>query len=159
LRRAGIRRLPGRLGGAGGRRAAGRPAALRDDLDDRARGRADRRADRLAAGPSRARRPARDRGRARPAAGRPGRRRPARRGPGEPHAGLRHRPRMRVHVLERSQRLPRAPEDVFGFFADALNLQAITPAWLHFSVLTPDVTMAPGTLLAYRLRLHGLPLR
>jgi ligand-binding SRPBCC domain-containing protein len=63
-------------------------------------------------------------------------------------------------MLERSQRLPRAPEDVFGFFADAGNLQAITPDWLHFRVLTPaPVAMNPGTLLEYRLRLHGLPLR
>jgi ligand-binding SRPBCC domain-containing protein len=67
---------------------------------------------------------------------------------------------MKVHVLERSQRLPRAPEDVFPFFADAFNLEAITPAWLHFRVLTPaPVTMAAGTRLEYRLRLHGLPLR
>jgi ligand-binding SRPBCC domain-containing protein len=67
---------------------------------------------------------------------------------------------MRAHLLERSQRLARPPEDVFPFFADAFNLQAITPAWLHFRVLTPEpVTMAAGTLLEYRLRLHGLPLR
>jgi ligand-binding SRPBCC domain-containing protein len=67
---------------------------------------------------------------------------------------------MRTHLLERSQRLVRPPEEVFPFFADALNLQAITPAWLHFRVLTPEpLTMAVGTLLEYRLRLHGLPLR
>jgi ligand-binding SRPBCC domain-containing protein len=67
---------------------------------------------------------------------------------------------LRVHVLERSQRLPRPPREVFGFFADAFNLQAITPGWLHFQVLTPaPVTMAANTLLEYRLRLHGLPLR
>jgi ligand-binding SRPBCC domain-containing protein len=67
---------------------------------------------------------------------------------------------MRAHLLERSQRLARPPEEVFPFFADAFNLQAITPAWLHFRVLTPEpVTMAAGTLLEYRLRLHGVPLR
>jgi ligand-binding SRPBCC domain-containing protein len=67
---------------------------------------------------------------------------------------------MRVHVLERSQRLPRPPDDVFPFFADAFNLEAITPAWLHFRVLTPaPVSMAAGARLEYRLRLHGLPLR
>ena len=67
---------------------------------------------------------------------------------------------MRVHELERSQRLPRAPADVFPFFADASNLEAITPAWLRFRVLTrPPVTMAAGTRLEYCLRLHGLPLR
>jgi ligand-binding SRPBCC domain-containing protein len=67
---------------------------------------------------------------------------------------------MTVHVLERSQRLPRPPDEVFPFFADAFNLEAITPAWLHFRVLTPPpVTMAAGARLEYRLRLHGLPLR
>lgn len=63
-------------------------------------------------------------------------------------------------MLERSQRLPRPPQDVFPFFSDAFNLEAITPGWLHFQVLTPaPVTMAAGALLEYRLRLHGLPLR
>ena len=67
---------------------------------------------------------------------------------------------MRVHVLETSQRLDRAPEEVFPFFADAFNLEAITPSWLRFRVATPaPVAMAQGTLLEYRLRLHGLPIR
>jgi ligand-binding SRPBCC domain-containing protein len=64
------------------------------------------------------------------------------------------------HVLERSQRLPGAPEDVFGFFADAQNLERITPAWLGFRVLTPGpIVMAAGTLIEYRLKLHGVPLK
>jgi ligand-binding SRPBCC domain-containing protein len=67
---------------------------------------------------------------------------------------------VRVHVLERGQRLARPPQDVFPFFADALNLEAITPPWLRFQVVTPEpVTMAEGTLLEYRLRLHGVPVR
>jgi ligand-binding SRPBCC domain-containing protein len=62
-----------------------------------------------------------------------------------------------VHVLEREQLLPRARSDVFAFFADALNLEAITPPWLGFRVLTPGpIAMGPGTLIEYRLRLHGL---
>jgi ligand-binding SRPBCC domain-containing protein len=49
---------------------------------------------------------------------------------------------------------------VFGFFADAFNLEAITPAWLRFKVGTPGpIHMAPGTLIEYRLRLHGVPIR
>jgi ligand-binding SRPBCC domain-containing protein len=62
-----------------------------------------------------------------------------------------------VHVLERQQVLPADRERVFAFFSDALNLEAITPPWLGFRVLTPGpIEMGPGTLIEYRLRLHGL---
>lgn len=65
-----------------------------------------------------------------------------------------------VHTLAREQRLDATPGDVFAFFADALNLQRITPAWLSFEVLTaPPIDMRAGTLIQYRLRLRGLPLR
>jgi ligand-binding SRPBCC domain-containing protein len=64
------------------------------------------------------------------------------------------------HLLEARMWLPRAPEDVFPFFADAFNLEAITPSWLRFSVLTPPpITMGEGAVIDYRLRLHGVPLR
>lgn len=67
---------------------------------------------------------------------------------------------MRTHRLEREQHLPLPVEDVFAFFSAARNLEAITPQWLHFEVLTPEpVRMAPGTRIDYRLRLRGLPLR
>jgi ligand-binding SRPBCC domain-containing protein len=67
---------------------------------------------------------------------------------------------MAVHVLTREQRLPAPPERVFPFFGDALNLEAITPPWLGFRVVTPEpIEMAPGTLIEYRLRLHGVPIR
>ena len=65
-----------------------------------------------------------------------------------------------VHVLEREQRLPGPPPDVFELFADAGNLEAITPAWLGFRIVTPrPITMGVGTLIEYRLRLHGVPIR
>jgi ligand-binding SRPBCC domain-containing protein len=64
------------------------------------------------------------------------------------------------HTLRREQRLPRTPEDVFPFFADASNLETITPPWLSFSVTTPrPIAMRLGTIIEYRLRLHGLPIR
>jgi ligand-binding SRPBCC domain-containing protein len=65
-----------------------------------------------------------------------------------------------VHVLEREQ-LVRAPlERVFSFFSAARNLEALTPPWLRFEVLTPEpIEMRAGTLIDYRLRLHGAPLR
>lgn len=66
---------------------------------------------------------------------------------------------MNLHVLERTQHLSRAPEEVFPFFADAVNLERITPPWLGFRVVTPEpIEMRRGTLIDYRLRLHGVPL-
>lgn len=56
--------------------------------------------------------------------------------------------------------LPQSVDKVFPFFADAHNLEAITPPFLHFRVLTPaPIAMAPGTLIDYQLRVHGIPLR
>jgi ligand-binding SRPBCC domain-containing protein len=67
---------------------------------------------------------------------------------------------MADHVLTREQRLPGPPAAVFPFFADALNLERITPRWLRFRVVTPaPIEMRPGALIEYRLRLHGLPVR
>jgi ligand-binding SRPBCC domain-containing protein len=66
---------------------------------------------------------------------------------------------MRVHTLIREQHLDRPPEEVFPFYADARNLEAITPPALGFSVVTPDpIQMGVGTLIEYRLRVRGIPL-
>jgi ligand-binding SRPBCC domain-containing protein len=65
-----------------------------------------------------------------------------------------------MYVLERSQRLELPVERAFEFYADALNLEAITPPWLGFRVETPGpIEMRPGALIDYRLRLHGVPVR
>jgi ligand-binding SRPBCC domain-containing protein len=67
---------------------------------------------------------------------------------------------MAIHVLKRQQLLSPAPQEIFPFFGDALNLEAITPPWLGFRVVTPGpIEMAPGTLIEYRLKLHGVPIR
>lgn len=67
--------------------------------------------------------------------------------------------RMKIFDYETSLWLPRPREEIFPFFADANNLQAITPAWLDFHVLTQRVEIRAGALIDYRLRVHGVPLK
>ncbi len=61
--------------------------------------------------------------------------------------------------MERTQVLPRAPEEVFAFFADAWNLEAITPGWLRFRIVEAPERLERGSVIRYRLRLFGVPIR
>jgi ligand-binding SRPBCC domain-containing protein len=66
----------------------------------------------------------------------------------------------RTHLLERSQVVPLPRADVFAFFADARNLEAITPRFLHFRILPPvPSTLEVGSRIDYRLSLYGVPFR
>ena len=42
-------------------------------------------------------------------------------------------------------------EEVFDFFAEARNLELITPSFLRFRILTPNPTVRAGALLDYSL--------
>jgi len=61
--------------------------------------------------------------------------------------------------LETKLFVPAPVPDVFRFFTDARNLEALTPPFLRFQVLTPDVVMRQGARIDYRLRLRGVPFR
>ena len=63
------------------------------------------------------------------------------------------------YLLDAETVVPRPLDEVFAFFADALNLERITPPWLRFEVLTPaPITMFAGQVIDYRLRLHHVPI-
>jgi ligand-binding SRPBCC domain-containing protein len=67
---------------------------------------------------------------------------------------------MSVHEFQSELWLPRTPEEIFPIFADANNLETLTPPWLHFHIVTPrPIAMREGALIDHRLRVRGIPLR
>jgi hypothetical protein len=69
-------------------------------------------------------------------------------------------PVRKLHRLEREQLLQRPVDAVFAFYADATNLEALTPPFLHFRILTPmPIAMRAGTRIEYSLSLYGVPIR
>jgi len=67
---------------------------------------------------------------------------------------------MKTFSYEDELVLPVPLDRVFSFFADARNLEKLTPPWLRFEVLSEGpITMAPGTLIDYRIHWRGIPLR
>ena len=64
------------------------------------------------------------------------------------------------YKITHDQLVPRPLEQVFVFFSRAENLEAITPEWLKFQVMSvvPE-PIQKGSLIEYRLKLHGLSLR
>jgi hypothetical protein len=62
--------------------------------------------------------------------------------------------------LHRRQLVPRPREEVFRFFEKPENLELMTPEFLNFEILTPSpVAMEEGATIAYKLSLHGIPMR
>lgn len=63
-----------------------------------------------------------------------------------------------AHTLVREQYLPRPVPEVFDFFANASNLEAITPSFLAFRIRTPlPIAMQTGARIEYKLSLFGVP--
>jgi ligand-binding SRPBCC domain-containing protein len=66
---------------------------------------------------------------------------------------------FRFHTLRQEQWIPRPIKEVFAFFADAKNLETITPPFLGFRILSVSTAgIEQGTKIRYRLSLHGLPI-
>ena len=67
---------------------------------------------------------------------------------------------MKTFHLKTDQKIQKPQDELFSFFSDAHNLAEITPPRLHFRVLTPaPIEMKVGTLIDYRLKLRGIPIR
>lgn len=66
----------------------------------------------------------------------------------------------KARVLRAEQVLPRPVDEVFPFFSDAGNLEALTPPWIRFHIDTPrPIVMRENAVIEYRLRIRGLPIR
>jgi len=66
----------------------------------------------------------------------------------------------RLRQLRRTQLVGRPLPEVFAFFSDASNLDALTPPFLHFRILTPmPIELFAGAQLDYQLSLFGVPVR
>ena len=64
------------------------------------------------------------------------------------------------YILTCRARIPRSREEIFPFFADARNLERITPSLLQFKVITEgEIEMKTGALIDYKLKIRGLPVK
>jgi hypothetical protein len=65
---------------------------------------------------------------------------------------------MSTYRLDREQTVDSPRDEVFAFFADARNLERLTPPWLRCEILTPGpIDMRVGTIIQYALQCHRLP--
>lgn len=65
----------------------------------------------------------------------------------------------RPYELISEQWVPQPLEKVFNFFSRPQNLQEITPPWLNFRIARVEGELHAGSLIEYKLRVHGFPMR
>ncbi|HQZ81985.1 MAG TPA: SRPBCC family protein [Pyrinomonadaceae bacterium] len=66
---------------------------------------------------------------------------------------------MAEHIFTDTLEIDRPLDEVFEFFADARNLEKITPNELGFNILSPIEELREGSLIDYSLRLYGFPIK
>ena len=66
---------------------------------------------------------------------------------------------MRIQTLEREMISPVSLQEAFAVFENPYNLAKLTPPWLNFRILTPDLKMKLGAEIDYEFRWMGIPLR
>ena len=67
---------------------------------------------------------------------------------------------MKTFLFDDALFLPVPLGELFGFFAEAKNLEKLTPPWLRFEVLTKGpIRMTAGSLIDYRIHWRGIPMR
>jgi ligand-binding SRPBCC domain-containing protein len=65
----------------------------------------------------------------------------------------------RISEIRREQWVPCALEEVFEFFSSARNLEALTPSWLNFQIMSAPEQLEQGARIEYRLVWHAIGLR
>jgi ligand-binding SRPBCC domain-containing protein len=66
---------------------------------------------------------------------------------------------MPAYRLLRQQWFPKPLDEAFSFFSRPENLEEITPQFLRFQVVSAEPQLHAGSLIEYRLRVRGLPMR
>ena len=64
-----------------------------------------------------------------------------------------------TYQLIREQWIPTSIQDAFAFFSRPENLEEITPPWLGFHIVRAESPLHAGSLIEYKLNIHGLPVR